>query len=47
MFFNVFVDVRCCSPGGDAAAQAPASEESVLFLGRDEHRYAGGFFRMY
>ena len=42
-----FVGVRCRSPGGDAAAQASAPEESVLFLGGDEHCYAGGFFRMH
>ena len=45
LFF--FVDIHCRSPGGDAVAQAPSSEESILFLGGDEHRYAGGSFHMY
>jgi len=38
VFLPMFV---CRSPGGDAVAQAPPTEESVLLLGRDEHCDAG------
>ena len=43
---GVVIEVRCCSPGGDAVTQAAASEESLLLLGRDEHCHAGWYFHI-
>ena len=44
---GIVIEVRCCSPGGDAVTQAAASEESILLLGRDEHCHAGWYFHSF